>query len=74
MEKLLKNSIVRDYENNILKNEAGIHLAVIVIHLFQNFIFKMPFKIFLKFSHSNFTTYVHIITVAMDMMYFNVSA
>ena len=45
MEKFLKTLGVRDFENNIFENKAGIHLAVIAT---QNFIFKNVPQ-FLKF-------------------------
>ena len=37
----MKKLIVRDYVNNVMKNKAGIHPAVIVIHLFQNIVFEV---------------------------------
>ena len=50
MEKFLKTLGVRNFENNIFENKAGIQLPVIATQLVQNFIFKnVPvFEIFVN--------------------------
>ena len=73
MGELLKKLIVRDYENNVMKQSRDSSIchsySFISKHCIQN-----ALQNFHEYSHSKITTYVNSITVVTDVMLFIVSA